>query len=59
MSGAITLTLVSAYAWGQIDFIRLLLLIALLGSIFLVPAWLENGVRSGKWGKIFESRPTL
>jgi hypothetical protein len=57
MTGIITLTLISAYAWGRISFINMLLLILLLCSIFLIPALLENGVRSGKWGKIFEHRP--
>jgi hypothetical protein len=57
MTGIMTLTLISAYAWGRISFIYLLLLILLLTGIFLVPALLENGVRSGKWGKSFEHRP--
>ena len=57
MTGMITLVLISSYAWGRLSFISLLLLIIFLISIFLVPALLENGVRSGKWGKIFEHRP--
>ncbi|MDD5703887.1 MAG: hypothetical protein PHU23_17775 [Dehalococcoidales bacterium] len=57
LAGAITLGLVYSYAWGSLSFINLLLLILLLVSIFLVPALLENGVRSGKWGKIFEHPP--
>jgi hypothetical protein len=57
MSGAIALTLISSYARGRMDFIVLLLLILLLVSIFLVPALLENGVRTGRWGKYFEHRP--
>ncbi len=57
MTGVITLSLISSWAWGRISFVNLLLLILLLVSIFLVPALLENGVRSGKWGKIFENRP--
>jgi len=57
MTGIITLALIYFYTWGQLSFVNLLLLILLLVSIFLVPAMLENGVRSGKWGKIFEHRP--
>jgi hypothetical protein len=57
MTGTITLVLISSYAWGRLSLINLLLLIIFLVSIFLVPALLENGVRSGKWGKIFEHRP--
>jgi hypothetical protein len=57
MTGAITLTIIAAYANGQISFIKLLLLLLLLGSIFFIPALLENGVRSGRWGKIFDHRP--
>ena len=57
LTGAITLTLISSYARGRIGIVTLLLLILILVCIFLVPALLENGVRSGKWGKIFEHRP--
>jgi hypothetical protein len=57
MSGAIAITLISSYARGRLDFIVLLLLILFLVSIFLVPALLENGVRTGRWGKYFEHRP--
>jgi hypothetical protein len=57
MTGVITLGLITSYAWGKLPFISLLLLILFLTSIFLVPALLENGVRTGKWGKIFEHRP--
>jgi hypothetical protein len=57
LTGIITLTLISAYAQGRLEFTSFLLLILLLASIFLVPALLENGVRSGRWGKIFEHRP--
>lgn len=57
MTGVITLALISSYAWGRLSFISLLLLILLLTSLFLVPAMLENGVRSGRWGKIFEHHP--
>jgi hypothetical protein len=56
-SGAIVLALVFSYARGSLDFVSLLLLILFLVSIFLIPALLENGVRSGKWGRIFEHRP--
>jgi hypothetical protein len=54
-TGVITLGLISFYAWGKIDFISFLLLLLLLASIFLIPALLENGVRSGKWGMIIEN----
>lgn len=57
LTGVITLTLITSWAWGRLSLLDLLLLILLLVSIFLVPAILENGVRSGKWGKIFENRP--
>jgi hypothetical protein len=57
MTGVITLALISSYAWGRLSFINMLLLMLLLGSIFLIPAMLENGVRSGRWGKIFEHHP--
>jgi len=57
MTGVITLALIAGYTQGRISFVYLLLLILLLASIFLIPALLENGVRSGKWGKSFEHRP--
>jgi hypothetical protein len=57
MTGVITLGLISSYAWGKLEFTSFLLLVMLLTSIFLIPALLENGVRSGKWGKIFENHP--
>ncbi len=57
MTGVIALSLASSYAWGRLDLITVLLLMLFLGSIFLIPALLENGVRSGRWGKIFEHRP--
>lgn len=57
MTGIITTALIISYAWGRLSFVSLLLLIILLVSIFLVPALLKNGVRSGKWGKIFENHP--
>lgn len=53
----ITIFLIFSYAGGQLDIISLLLLVLLLGSIFFIPALLANGVRSGKWGKIFEHLP--
>ena len=57
LTGVITLALISSYAQGRLSFINLLLLILLLGCIFFIPALLENGVRSGRWGKIFEHHP--
>jgi len=57
LTGVITLALISSYAQGHLSFINLLLLILLLGCIFFIPAILENGVRSGRWGKIFEHHP--
>jgi hypothetical protein len=59
LSCIITISLISFYAWGQLDVISLLLLILFLGSIFFIPALLANGARSGKWGKIFEHRPLV
>jgi hypothetical protein len=58
MTGVITLTLVTSYAWGKISTINFLLLILFTAGIFLIPALLENGVKSGKWGKIFDHRPS-
>ena len=58
MTGVITLTLVTSYAWGKISTVNFLLLILFTASLFLVPALLENGVKSGKWGKIFDHRPS-
>jgi hypothetical protein len=57
LTGAIALALISGYSWGRISFVDFLLLMLLLTSIFLIPALLENGVRTGKWGKSFEHRP--
>lgn len=57
MTGITTLTLVAFYAWGKLELVPFLLLILMMTSIFLIPALLENGVRSGKWGKVFEQRP--
>jgi hypothetical protein len=59
LSGIITLTLISFYTSGKLSFTSLLLLILLLVSIFLVPALLENGVRSGRWGKYFKHHPMI
>jgi hypothetical protein len=59
ITGIISTLLISGYAWGRIDLISLLLLILFQASIFLVPALMENGVRTGKWGKIFEHKPTF
>jgi hypothetical protein len=57
LTGAITLSLISVYAAGQLSLMGLLLLMIFLGSIFLIPAWLDKGKRPGRWGKIFEHRP--
>jgi hypothetical protein len=57
MTGVIALSLITSYAWGRLQLVDLLLLLLFLTGIFLIPAFLENGVRSGKWGKIFEHRP--
>ena len=57
MTGVTTLMLVAFYAWGRLELVTFLLLILLMTSIFLIPALLENGVRSGRWGKVFEQRP--
>jgi hypothetical protein len=57
MTGVITLGLITGYTRGRISFVYLLLLILLLANIFLIPALLENGVRSGKWGKSFNNPP--
>jgi hypothetical protein len=57
MTGVITLALITGYTWGRISFIHFLLLLLLLASIFLIPALLENGARSGKWGKSFNNHP--
>jgi len=57
ITGLTTLTLVAFYGWGRLELIAFLVLILLMVSIFLIPALLENGVRSGKWDRIFEHRP--
>jgi hypothetical protein len=57
MTGLIALSLITGYTWGRISLINFLLLLLILASIFLIPALLENGVRSGKWGKSFEHHP--
>jgi hypothetical protein len=59
LTGVITVVLISAYAWGRIELITLLLLILFQVGIFLVPAIMENGARSGRWGRIFEHKPTF
>ncbi|HSW57107.1 MAG TPA: hypothetical protein VLH15_01770 [Dehalococcoidales bacterium] len=58
LTGIITLFLVTSYAWGRITTVDFLLLSLLTASIFLIPALLENGVKTGKWGKIFDHRPS-
>jgi hypothetical protein len=57
ITGSTILVLVSSYARGRLTLTQFLLLLLLQASIFLIPAFLENGARSGKWGKIFENRP--
>jgi len=57
MTGAMALALITGYSWGRISFVDFLLLMLLLASIFLIPALLENGVRTGHWAKSFEHRP--
>jgi hypothetical protein len=59
LTGVITSALIGAYAWGRIELITFLLLILFQASIFLIPALLENGARSGRWGRIFEHKPTF
>ncbi|MDP2917282.1 MAG: permease prefix domain 1-containing protein [Dehalococcoidia bacterium] len=57
VAGVTTLSLVALYAWGRLELVIFLALLLMMVSIFLVPALLENGVRSGRWGKVFEQRP--
>jgi hypothetical protein len=57
LTGITTIILATSYAWGKISTINFLLLILFMTAIFLVPAMLENGVKSGRWGKIFEHHP--
>jgi hypothetical protein len=52
-----TISLISFYARGQLDLVSFLLLLLFQGSIFLIPALLANGAKSGKWGRIFEHHP--
>jgi hypothetical protein len=59
LTGVIATVLIGAYAWGRIELYAVLLLILFQVSIFLIPALLNNGVRSGKWGRIFENKPTF
>ena len=59
ITGFTTLMLVVVYTWGGIELLPFLGLILLMGSIFLIPALLENGVKSGKWGKVFKQPPIL
>lgn len=53
LAGMMSLLLIVIYAKGQLELITFLLLTLVLVSIFLIPAVLDNGVRTGKWGKIF------
>jgi hypothetical protein len=57
ITGSIVVVLVSSYALGGLTLNQFLLLLLLQASIFLIPAFLENGARSGRWGKIFENHP--
>jgi len=57
LTGVITLSLVGIYTSGQLSFMGLLLLMLLLGSIFLIPAWLDKSVRTRRRGKLFAQRP--
>jgi len=59
MAGVIAVSLIAFYARGRLEFVQLLLLFLFLASIFLIPALLETGARSGRWGKIFEHRPMV
>ena len=51
ITGSTILVLVSSYARGRLTLTHFLLLLLLQASIFLIPAFLENGARSGNWGK--------
>jgi hypothetical protein len=55
LTGVITLFLISIYASGQLSILGLLLLMLLLGSIFLLPAWLDRA-HSRRWARTFEHR---
>lgn len=59
IAGLTTLTLVTLYAWYKLDLVIFLALLLVMLSIFLVPAFLENGVKSGRWGKVFNHKPLL
>jgi hypothetical protein len=57
ITGITTLNLMAIFSRGRLEVVQLLLLLIFTASIFLIPAFLENGARSGRWGKIFEHRP--
>jgi hypothetical protein len=57
MTGLVTLGLIAIYTFEKIELVSFLLLTLLLTSIFFIPALLDNGVRSGKWGRIFKNHP--
>ncbi len=59
IAGLTTLTLIAFYSWGNLELAIFLALLLLMVSIFLVPAILENGVKSGRWGKVFNPRAML
>jgi hypothetical protein len=59
LTGVIALSLFGIYASGQLSIMGLLLLMLLLGSIFLIPAWMDSGVRSRRRGRIITHRPIL
>ena len=59
VAGVTTVTLIAFYTWGHLELSIFLALLLLMVSIFLLPAFLENGVRSGRWGKVFEQRPMV
>jgi hypothetical protein len=58
-TGVIAMALICFYAFGRLDLETFLFMILFLSSIFLIPALLGKGVRSGKWGKIFEPKTGL
>jgi hypothetical protein len=59
LTGVIALALFGIYASGQLSIMGLLLLMLMLGSIFLIPAWMDSGVRSRRRGRIITHRPIL
>lgn len=57
LTGFTTLVLVALYAWGRLELLVFLGLVLLMTGIFLLPAILENGLRTGRWGKVFVRPP--